>query len=276
MILVIGSRGIVSTAVQNHFANQAIQVVESNIVKNWIRDSSEKELQDFISSLPTKPSKILNCAGITDPKLPEKLLMEVNFELPKKLLTISEKEEIDLITFGSVMEKNQDFCSVNPYLKSKKEYFDLFKSSVSMDSSHLHLQLHTLYGGMKLHRHMFLGQMFEAIQNRLDFKMTEGTQLREYHHVVDDIQALSEVIKTNRGGIVEISHQEKLTLRSIAEHVFSEFGIPDRLKVGDLPNPSIEQYDLCLSDESQRQVEGFRPSLFGITQHLRELLDNSK
>ena len=161
-------------------------------------------------------------------------------------------------------------------MKSKKEYFDLFKSSVSRDSSHLHLQLHTLYGGIKVHRHMFLGQMFEAIQNRLDFKMTGGTQLREYHHIMDDIQALDKVIRTNTGGVVEISHQEKMTLRSIAEHVFSEFGILNRLKVGDLPNPSIEQYDMCLRDESQRQVDGFRPSLFGITQHLRELLGNTK
>ena len=276
MILVIGSRGIVSTAVQHHFANEVIKVVESDIAKKWLRDSSEKKLHEFITSLPTKPLKILNCAGITNPKAPEKLLMEVNFELPKKLLAISQKEEINLITFGSVMENNQDFCRVNPYLKSKKEYFDLFKSSGSRDSSHLHFQLHTLYGGMKVHRHMFLGQMFEAIQNRLDFKMTGGTQLREYHHVMDDIQALRKVIMTNTGGVVEISHQEKLSLRSIAEHVFSEFGILSRLKIGDLPNPSIEQYDLCLNDESQSQVEGFRPSLSGITQYLRELLGNSK
>ena len=261
-----------STAIQDHFRNQKVTTVDSHIAKVWSVRNSELKIREFLKSLPFRPTKIINCAGLTDPKLPKQTLNDVNFELPKNLLNISQSEDIELITFGSILEKNPALCEENPYLMSKEMYFRHFRQSVSSNSRQSHLQLHTLYGGKKIHSHMFLGQMFQAIQKGIDFKMTAGLQLREYHHIADDIQALERIMKAEKYGVIEISHNEKLSLRSIAEFVFSEFNIMSRLKIGELPSPEVEQYVLEFNHFSHKPLSGFRPSLTGITEYLRELL----
>ena len=274
--MVIGSNGLVSTAIQQHYINQDMVVVGSQIAKSWAVSDAESRIREFVNSLPIRPSKIINCAGLTDPKLPKQLHVDVNFELPKNLLNFSEVEEIDLITFGSVMENNPELCLQNPYLRAKEMFFSYISDKTKTNSKLLHLQLHTLYGGKKPHSHMFLGQMFGAIEKGAEFKMTDGLQLREYHHIDDDIQALTRIIDTNRYGVMEISHNEKLTLRSIAEFVFTEFNITSKLKLGELPNPSIELYTSGMNLDSDVRQEGFRSTLPGITDYLRELLGKPK
>ena len=276
MILVIGSNGLVSTAIQQRFIDQDMVVVGSQIAKSWAVSDAESTIREFVNSLPIRPSKIINCAGLTDPKLPKQLHVDVNFELPKNLLNFSEEEDIDLITFGSVMENNPELCLQNPYLRAKEMFFSYISDRIKTNSKLLHLQLHTLYGGKKLHSHMFLGQMFAALEKGGEFRMTDGLQLREYHHIDDDIQALTRIIDTKRYGIVEISHNEKLTLRSIAEFVFSEFNVASKLKLGELPNPSIELYTSEINLDSDARQEGFRSTLPGITDYLRELLGKPK
>ena len=251
-------------------------VVDSQIAKSWAASNAESRIREYVKSLPIPPSIIINCAGVTDPKLPKQLHVDVNFELPKNLLKFSDKEEIELITFGSVMENNPELCQQNPYLRAKGMFFSYISDTIKTNSKLLHLQLHTLYGGKKLHSHMFLGQMFAAIEKGEEFKMTDGLQLREYHHISDDIQALIRIIDTKTYGIKEISHNEKLTLRSIAEFVFSEFNITSKLKLGELPNPSIELYTSGINLDSDVRQEGFRSTLSGITDYLRELLGKPK
>ena len=272
MILVIGSKGLVSAAIQQQYVNQRLTVVPGDIAKTWVTSNAVGNISEYVNSLPFRPSRIINCAGLTDPKLPKQMLGDANFELPKNLLKFSQETEIDLITFGSIMENNPEICKENSYLMSKKMYFEYLRQSANGKSRQTHVQLHTLYGGKKIHPHMFLGQMLRAIQEGNDFKMTDGLQLREYHHIYDDIQALDRILGTKKGGIIEISHGEKLTLRTIAEHVFSEFKMMSQLKLGELPNPEVEQYVLGVNELPRKPVTGFRSSLRGITEHLRELL----
>lgn len=276
MILVIGSNGLVSTAIQQHFINEELVVVSSQVAKSWAVSNAESRIREYVNSLPARPSKIINCAGLTDPKLPKQLHLDVNFELPKNLLKFSEEEEIELITFGTVMENNPELCLQNPYLRAKEKFFRYISDTINTNSKLLHLQLHTLYGSKKIHNHMFLGQMFTAIEKGEEFKMTEGLQLREYHHIDDDIQALNRIIDTESYGIVKISHNEKITLRSIAEFVFSEFNISSKLKLGELPNPINELYTSRGNLTLEKREEGFRASLPGITDYLRELLGKPK
>jgi len=247
-------------------------VVSGEIAKTWVTSNAVGKISEYVSALPFRPSRIINCAGLTDPKLPKQMLNDANFELPKNLLEFSQETEIDLITFGSIMENRPELCQENSYLASKEMYFKYFQQKVSEKSSQTHLQLHTLYGGKNIHPHMFLGQMLRAIQEGSNFKMTDGLQLREYHHIDDDIQALDRILGTKKNGIIEIAHGEKLTLRTIAEHVFSEFKMMSQLKLGELPNPVVEQYVLGVNELPQMPVTGFRSSLKGITEHLRELL----
>ena len=174
------------------------------------------------------------------------------------------------------MADNPGLCQQNPYLMSKEMFFSYISDTIKTNSKLLHLQLHTLYGGKKLHSHMFLGQMFAAIEKGEEFKMTNGLQWREYHHIDDDIQALTRITDTTSHGIIEISHNEKLTLRSIAEFVFTEFNITSKLKLGELPNPSIELYTSGMNLDSDVRQEGFRSTLPGITDYLRELLGKPK
>jgi nucleoside-diphosphate-sugar epimerase len=276
VILVIGSNGLVSTAIQQRYTDQKMVVVSSQIAKSWAVSNSESRIREYVKSLRIRPSKIINCAGLTNPELSKQMHVNVNFELPKNLLKFAQEEEIELITFGSVMENNPELCQQNPYLMSKEMFFSHLSDTIKTSSKLLHLQLHTLYGGKKLHSHMFLGQMFAAIQQGEEFKMTNGLQLREYHHIDDDIQALGRIIGAKNYGIIEISHNEKLTLRTIAEFVFSEFNIISKLKLGELPNPSIELYKSGNNLALDKQANGFRASLPGITDYLRGLLGKPK
>ena len=275
MLLIIGQSGVIAEEIRNAFISESIMFIGKESTRNWSSSAGLKHIQEYTDALPTKPSRIINCAGLTDPKKPEMELIELNYLLPKNLLDFSNQSQIPIVTFGSVMESIPEMNNANMYLKSKTLFFDYFREYQYHKTGNIHLQLHTLYGGKRYHPHMFLGQLIESIKEDEVFRMSSGNQLREYHHVQDDIRVLKELFNLKRTGIVTINHNEKLSLRRIAEYVFSELDKSHLLRIGDLQSPEIERYYIESEGETLPRSFGFRETLPGILENVREYLGES-
>jgi nucleoside-diphosphate-sugar epimerase len=134
-----------------------------------------------------------------------------------------------------------------------------------------HLQLHTLYGAGQPDSFMFLGQILMSVRNNLPFKMTSGRQMREYHHLADEVRAIRQIAGSARTGVMDVSHGHPLRLRMIAEEVFQAFAKSELLRVGALPEPPEENYEKIFKRSEFLQQISFRDSLPSIVQYMREL-----
>ena len=79
---------------------------------------------------------------------------------------------------------------------------------------------------------MFLGGIFEALITNNEFRMSEGNQLREYHHVEDLVNAVITLETAGVTGEVTISSEAPITLAELASSIFQYFDSNDLLKVG--------------------------------------------
>ena len=276
MILLVGRKGVLSRAIQDQFSSENIHIVGSEISCKWASSNLNYEISDYINSLKEKPKFILNASGILDPNTPLKELLEINYYLPRKLEGFAHKNNIKLITFGTIMENFDDMSKSNPYVFSKKQYSDYLLQTNHIKSNALHLQIHTWYGGASLQPFMFLGQMYSAIQKKEIFHMSQGAQLREYHHIFDDLSALKYLLSINASGVFQINHGETVSLKTVAEYVFSEFQLSDLLQIGSLPQPILENFQIKFSPSSAFGNENFRLTLPGIVDYFRLLASKSQ
>jgi len=276
MILLIGKRGMLSGAIQDLFRSENLVIVENELARQWSYPNSRDQIIDFMKALKQKPSLIINSAGNTNPLSQPELLLSANLHLPKNLYEFAEQNQIKLVTFGTIFENFVDIAHTNAYLKSKYEFYKYIKDKSHTQSHFLHLQAHTWYGGHVLHRHMFLGQAFNSIKKEITFNMTSGEQLREFHHIKDDMGALELLLRRNIGGIFQLNHGLPVTLRALAEHLFSNFGISDKLKVGSLPNPKIENSKVKFVKNELLNDTNFRDTYSGVSSYFESLLKDSQ
>lgn len=271
MILLIGRKGNLSRALQIYFSSENIHVIGSDTSSKWATSTSNDEIEAYLGGLKEKPDLIFYASGIIDPNAPLKELLDINFHLPRKLAEVSLKKNFKLITFGTIME-NIDAISVsNPYIFSKRQYLDYLNRTKNSRSNTLHLQIHTWYGGANLKPFMFLGQMYAAIQKREIFKMSSGDQLREYHHIHDDLNVLNYLLDIDARGVLEINHGETISLKLLAEYVFSSFELRKLLQIGSLPRPEQENFQIEYAPSGPLGAENFRNTLPGIVEYFRLL-----
>ena len=276
MIMLVGTKGVLSSAIQEVFNGESIHIVDQAAAYSWASPTTGNRIAEYVSTLRDKPKLILNASGIVDPTASPEVLINVNYNLPKNLAEFANQNGTKLVTFGTIMENFEDLAVSNPYLSSKKKYYDYFVRSSQQHASVLHLQAHTWYGGNKLKSHMFLGQIFSAIQKRTIFKMSMGKQLREYHHLFDDLCALKHLLNSGAYGVFQLNHGEALSLQEVASHVFSEFNLSELLRIGVLPMSSHENLDATFLPDRLLSEVAFRGTLRGITDYMRFLLNGEK
>lgn len=271
MILLIGRNGNLSKAIQYYFLSEDIHVVGSEVSNQWVTSTSNEDIEVYLDNLKEKPNIVLYASGIIDPRAPLKDLLNINFHLPRMLEEISFKRNFKLVTFGTIMEKFDAIAESNPYIFSKRQYLDYLLQSGHSKSNTLHLQIHTWYGGDSLKPFMFLGQMYSAIQKREVFRMSSGGQLREYHHIHDDLSVLKSLLGFDANGVIEINHGETITLKALAEYVFSNFDLSNLLQIGTLPSPEQEIFRIEYSPSGHLKVENFRKTLPGVVEYFKLL-----
>jgi hypothetical protein len=175
------------------------------------------------------------CHGPTNPKVALEIHEKFHVQLPGewyRWLSLNTNLAA-FITCGSVHE-NLNLSRNNSYLTAKSTWHDKVKTN-SDHRNLLHLQMHTVYGN-PIPRHSFLGDMAHSIGSDQDFLMSEGHQLREYHHVKDIAALVIQISKQKSlwppSRILPLNHGRPISLKALATGVFETLKPRSELKVG--------------------------------------------
>ncbi len=254
------------------YQDTEIRIIGSEIAQRWTDEDSLNKVENDLEYLKIFPDLIINAAGEINPKARPSKLLAVNYFLPRNLQDYSQRKGIKLVTFGSILENLEDVANSNPYLTSKRKYFDYFEKEISHNTNSLHLQIHTWYGLKMPSNSMFLGQMYQALKDKKVFHMSDGNQLREYHNVFDDLKAVQHLLKQETDGVVQINHGEVFSLREIAKSIFDSFNSTNLLCIGTVSAPEHEVFVKHFQPNALLESIQFRPTIEGLITDFKRLL----
>jgi len=233
--------------------------VDSNTAESYLRRISER-------------SVVHVAAGIIDPKASADDIRRINIELPASIAKAIAGTEHRLATYGSVMEYIIPLEHMNTYISGKLELSHALEEARSKEGLDVvHFRLHTLYGGGAPSPFMFAGAMYKAIRMRAPFKMTNGLQFREYHHVDDEVAAILSVIDNQPAGTMELSHGAPVSLRDLATFVFDAYDALELLEIGALPDPVSDYFDSANRSDIPLLKTPFRDACAGVVNWFRTL-----
>lgn len=267
---VLGSSGQIGQELLTFFGKDS-KKVSREVYSNWITSKSIPEINTYFKQSGVNGDSLIFIAcGLLNPNCSSKELMESNFHIPKNVISALDQINPKIVTFGSIQEKLQ--LHPNRYISSKNELADFVSSEIRKGKNLFHLRLHTIFGNHKPKEFMFLGQMLNSIINNHDFHMSSGRQLREYHHVVDEVIAVDSILKSKQSGIFDINSGQALTLKQIAEYIFENFKKSELLKVGVLEDPIGENYSEKLYPDQYISENHFRDTLPAIVSYLEKFI----
>lgn len=271
MIFIIGGKGRLGQAIMASYPKNEVTLLDRSIYQDWWHDNSSEKIVTFFSQWSNSNSIIFVTAGLLDPELSIEKLLRVNYLLPMHIIEGAAKIGLRVLTFGTVMEKF--FANKNPYIYSKALLGNYISTSSAAEGTALHLRLHTLYGGTGLPSpFMFLGQIYLALKSQIVFKMTSGNQLREYHHIDDDVQAIPPLVDAKTNGIIDLNHGKPINLKDMASYIFQSFHCENLLHINALPEPKEENYGEVLQRPEALKNFKFRETLPSIVTYLRTIL----
>jgi nucleoside-diphosphate-sugar epimerase len=220
--VIFGSSGILGMGFSDKLVAENVLKTPRDEVESWLSESDFSSMRRYLTKLEPNTT-VINAIGLTDPKTPIDQLNRVNFVFPQELLNVVNDLGLKLITFGTILEKHADLTRGNSYVKTKNDFLNHIQES-SRTKSHLHIQLHTIYGAKRSHNHMFVEQIFRALSQKNYFEMSSGLQVREYHHIDDEINAILKVMQCGVFGVVELNAGNAIQIKQLAKEIFTEFG----------------------------------------------------
>ena len=228
VIWILGENGRLANAVYQEFKDERPLKIGRQDYLKWL-DLSVADLEAYLrKNLPPK-SIIFITAGIVDKSVNSQVLEQVNVLLPIKILEASKNLDLTTVTIGSISEHFMFFDDL--YITSKRDLSDHIETHTYLQNN-LHVRLHTLYGGSAPpHLNMFLGKAFESIQNRREFRMSSGKQLREYHHVHDVARAIRLRLKENHFGVWDLNTGIPIRLIDLAKAIFLSYDLEELITV---------------------------------------------
>jgi len=264
----VGSKGRLGQAIFKAVSHDEVVCLDRSIYEGWPNSSSTTRISKYFESVKETNPTILVASGLLDPNACSEDLTSVNYTLPKNIIDGSTKLGFRVITFGTVMEGL--VTSNNNYVQSKMRLNEYIQSLTYKNNSVVHIQLHTLYGLGEPSPFMFLGQILSALKNNSSFEMTSGRQLREYHHFLDEAEAIRQIVDSQTTGVINLSNGKPVSLKEIAQQVFSVFCKSHLLRIGALPEPAEENYDknIFLESDFLRDIT-LRDSLSGIVEYMK-------
>ena len=235
--VILGSTGLVGSAWKRYQPNSIF--VERPSIENWFSNQPEVSIAEFFETLPKdREIEIHICFGNTNSMEKPGLLMQINCSRPLFIARLALIRNFRVITYGSALEI---FGIRNNYFDSKRA---LAVEFTGLETRNLwtNVNLHTLYSESRPHEHMFLGQIYSAIKDGTHFNMTSGKQLREFHHVDDDIQIVDKALRLNSTQHFEVSHGRPLELIQVADYLFDSFGSSSLLRRNTYPDNPNDNY----------------------------------
>lgn len=269
MIYVLGGRGRLGRAIADAWGPGHVALLQRCVYEDWWRPGADAEVRRYFDAA-APGSVVVIASGLLDPALSEAEHERVNVALAVQVIGGACSAGLRVVTLGTVMESLAH--GVNRYVAAKTRLAQVVVQRASEGLPVLHVQLHTLYGLGSPSPHMFLGQMFEALQKGRPFEMSPGHQLREYHHVEDDVAAIRELLTTQMNGVVALSHGEPCALRDLAVDVFEQMHCMHLLRLGARPEPPIDNFATVLTRPSFLSRVDFRPALPNVARYMQDLL----
>lgn len=269
MNIVLGSRGRLGRAVSISLPKDQITTPPRPTYAEWWRDGAADDVSRFLQSLAKREGTVYVATGLIDPSRLGDEHHKVNYLLARNVVEGATKLGFKVVTFGTVMEDIVNEKTTNPYLESKIRLGHFVNDFSTNSDLVLHIKMHTLFGGVLPDGFMFLGQVFNSLLNRSEFRMSHGTQLREYHHVDDDVAAIKQLLKLGASGSVTLTHGEPVTLKSIAVYIFEAFNCLDLLKIGEFSGPVHDNYDILFERPNALESIKFRTTSPALVNYLR-------
>jgi nucleoside-diphosphate-sugar epimerase len=265
--IIIGSEGNLARALKKMYPDAS--VIPRQQYLSWRNTSDVKK------SINCKNIDVFVAIGVLSKDADKENLDLINYKIPTFIADAISDNCSRIITFGTIMERYVNVFTTNRYVESKHRLNLYLQNNISSDN-YSHFLIHTLYGGIKANSDMFLGQLFNSVRLHSKFPMSNGLQVREYHHIDDDLSAIKHCLKNNLGGVQEISHGESIRLREIALSVLTHFNLTNFLSIGELETPESEIYEPIGIKNSYLENMFFRPSIAGIISYFEEQLGQSK
>ena len=237
-------------------------------IAEWSGPDGAERFDDFIQGNQLALSEAHIFAGVTNPRVDADEISAVNVGMPANVLSVAADRGFAVNTYGTVLESLGE--STNPYVESKRRVAELVAESRSNGVDAQHIRFHTVFGAETPQPHMFLGQMLESLVTRMPFRMSSGTQLREYHHVDDLVRAIAVLSVVRDSAAVTISHGEPVRLCDIATAVFDSFDAQTLLEIGALPDP-VGEVMVPLDTRTPQLVDmDFRDSIPAIVAYMTD------
>lgn len=267
MIWILGEKGRLANAIYEEYSHENPLKIFRNQYLNWL-DFGTKSLEEFLEkNLPPK-SIIFVAAGVVDRKISPETIHEVNVLLPVKILEATKNLDISIVTIGSISEY---FNLVeDPYIESKKALSKYIENETNLQRN-LHIRLHTLYGGGTPHKDMFLGKILKSIENQIEFNMSSGEQLREYHHVADVSAAISAKIQRNQFGQWNLNTGKPVKLIELAKAIFESYKLDELIKISLDYNLAGDNLGFVFPDTIKELDICFREPVAGVISYLRSM-----
>ncbi|EPM71021.1 hypothetical protein A584_10860 [Pseudomonas syringae pv. theae ICMP 3923] len=267
MNFIIGSRGRLGQAIAEQYPANEVTCIDRAVYERWAEPDSAAAITAYFSEYAHAGAVVYICSGLLDPRLPAQQLHDVNFRLPQNIITAVASAGIRVVTFGTAMERT---LTSNPYVQSKLLLSQFVESAGGSDFSPAHIRIHTLYGSAEPSPFMFLGQIMSALRAGIPFEMTQGRQLREYHHVLDDAVAIKSLVGNHAEGIIELSHGMPVSLGDLAKAIFKAFDKTHLLRLGALPEPTQENFGHVFERPEALDGIAFRDSIESVVDYMKK------
>ena len=91
--------------------------------------------------------------------------------------------------------------------------------------------------------------------------MSGGEQIREYHHIDDDAEAIMQITKSTGGGSIDISHGKPEKLKDIAISLFDHFNSRELLNIAARTADENDNTKIVFKRTENLPDSLFRPTL---------------
>lgn len=270
-ILVVGENSRLTKSLVN-ISKTPLIVVKKEEYESWFDDPM---LISYLENIGfSNNDSIIITKSIINPNYDINEINRWNFLFQKKIIEILEHNGIIANVFltGSIFEKT---LVRNNYLDSKRNLSNYILSKKFSFVTPLVIRLHTLYGIGYPATNMFLGEIFTSLKSKTEFKMSEGNQVRQYHHYDEVSSFLLDLLSKPNFNvkIIDFTGSEWIKLKDLANSIYNYFNCLELLNIGSLKKQDNEiingQNEFISNGEFQ-----FKNPLITINKYLEELLND--
>lgn len=268
MRFILGSRGRLGAALARAGVDAPLTCLGRDVYEGWAAPGAAAAVSAYFAPWAGSGATVFVAAGLLDPRIDPQQLDAVNLDLPRNVIEGATAHGLRVVTFGTVMERL--LAQQNPYVRSKSALGAHVAARAATGADVAHIQIHTLYGGGAPSPFMFLGLIAHALRTGTPLHMTQGRQLREYHHVDDEARAILALDRVGKRGVFDLSCGTAISLRDLAETSFAAFGASGLLHPGAIPEPREENYNTIFERDPLLPADAFRAPLAAIPAYLAE------